>query len=328
MIWLIGHIIFDSIEVAEYIVNTHKIMRKVHEIITLHTNVSNTLMKNACWFIFDPFIKNKKIKEFPDDFAEMISNMLLIFSMQKDRQLRIDSIFALDQLLQKKGSNKIREKIIEEGLVDSLLSSQYDQDRDLLVPSIKLIGQMLAGDDNIVDSLVEKHVTTFLKKYLSDKNSKIRKDTCWAISNITCSKFHLKTLLNLSVFEELIYLVKNDVDNIVKKEALWALVNTCIYADFPLISYLNKQGIIKVFQKNLEKIVNDREIIQVTIEALNKIFEIGKVISNNDENPFVKEFLKFGGQETLDFVLNKYGRNDELYSTILIFSSKYLTINQ
>ena len=324
IIWLIGHIIFDSPNVALYIINTLKIISKIHEIITLHHDVSNTLMRNVCWFIFDPFIKNKKITTIPDDFAEVASDMLLIFSKQKDKDLRIDSIFALDQLLQKTANNQMREKIIEQRLIDSILSSRFDQDRDLLIPCIKLLGQMLAGDNYIIDALVEKDVIPFLKVYLSDKNCKIRKDTCWAISNITCSNLHLKMLQNHSIFEELISLVRNDINNVVKKEALWALVNTCIYGDFPLISYLNKQGIIQIFQKNIDKNGNDTEILEIIFEALCKIFEIGKVIAINGENPYVKEFLKFGGQDTLETISDKFGKNDKLYNIIFNLSTKYI----
>ena len=129
-----------------------RVINQIYTIVMNCENISLTLMKNVSWLIFDSFIKIKKSNEFfPLKFSELICEILLFFSTSCDRDLQRDSIFALDQLLLKTKGNVLREKIINDDLISRIVSTKFDQARELLTPSIKLIGQLLAGENHIVD---------------------------------------------------------------------------------------------------------------------------------------------------------------------------------
>jgi hypothetical protein len=325
VIWLLGHITLDYKEISLYLINNLTIINSLNRIVLLQQNNSEIIMKNIIWFINYSFLmKSELFMSFTDNFKEKIGNILIILSKNSYLDLRIDAYNGLSILLKNSNCNVLREKIIDEKIVEQILSSNYDKAIKLLFPSIKLLGYMLCGKDCIISRLIENNVISFLKVHIINKNHIIRKDVCWAFSNISCIKLFLGNLVREGVFEQLINLAKNDMNYLVRKEALWSIANGCYFADVPMINLVVKLGILEIIKNYLELTELDWDIVEILSEALKKIFEIGCVISKEGENKYITEFMRTGGQDTIEKILLKCNVNDKIYKLLNSINEKFL----
>ena len=88
-----------------------------------------------------------------------------------------------------------------------------------------------------------------LQALLSSPKDGIRKEACWAISNITSgTKDQIQCVLDANIVPPLVELLKNaELD--IKKEAAWAISNLTISGNKTQVAYLVTQGVIPPFCK-------------------------------------------------------------------------------
>lgn len=90
------------------------------------------------------------------------------------------SDIATRELLQNDKDNEIILKALE------ILSG--DHDKSLLVPSLRLLGNIVSNDaDTVSQHVVDLGLLSVLYKYLKSDHAFIRKETCWLLSNVLCS---------------------------------------------------------------------------------------------------------------------------------------------
>lgn len=329
VIWLLGHITLDYKDVALFLINNMTVINNLHNIILRDNKDVEIMMKNISWFIVNCFLMVDQFKtNYTENFIEKISDILIIFSKNKCTDLRIDAYLGLHLLIRNTNSDKLREKILDENVINQIICIKYDNAVKLLSPCIKLLGDMLAGNDHIISRMIEVNVIPFLKVHLNEKNPKIKKDICWAFSNISCIKVFLEMLLREGVFEQLILIAKNDLDSLVKREALWAIANGCFFADVPMINLVVKHGVINIIIKYLERVKLDCDVVKILSEALMKIFEIGYVISKQGENKYITEFIVLGGKDTLEKKMSEFMMNEKIYRLLCSINDKYVKSNE
>ena len=325
VIWLLGHITLDYKEIALYLINNLTIINCLNRIVVQQHNNAEVIMKNILWFVnFSFLMKSELSKNFTDSFKDKIFNILILLSKNSYLDLRIDALNGLSVLVKNSNCNVVRERIIDERIVDQILSTNYDKAIKLLYPSIKLLGYLLSGKDCIISRLIENNVISFLKVHINNKNHIIRKDVCWAFSNISCVKMFLGNLVREGVFEQLINLAKNDMNYLVRKEALWSIANGCYFADVPMINLVVKLGILEIIKNYLELTELDWDIVEILSEALKKIFEIGCVISKEGENKYITEFIRLGGQDTIEKILLKSNVNEKILELLSYINEKFM----
>jgi len=76
------------------------------------------------------------------------------------------------------------EIIIKNGILIKLVELIDQQNTSVLIPCLRILGNIVAGEDEYANQVLKTDAMNVFYKLLSHDNSNIRKDTCWIYSNL------------------------------------------------------------------------------------------------------------------------------------------------
>jgi len=199
--------------------------------------------------------------------------------------------------------NTLLNMIANHSLISKIFNTQYEKKdkKDLVLVCLKLIGNILRGNEEITNIMIRKKVIGFLKNLMGSTNIYVKMELCYALSQITSGTVdHNYELLKydiLSKIKDICY----DVNTLVRKEALYIFSNACSKMDMRLTLQLIKSGIIEIFNDNLTNLY-EREIIYISLKGLDMILSVGTLIPSN---PFAKLLSDLGGVDAIENILSK-----------------------
>jgi hypothetical protein len=75
--------------------------------------------------------------------------------------------------------------ILETGCIPRLAQFMMHNNIEIAVPSLRSIGNLIAGDDFLTQMAINSDILLKLNELILSKNIDIRKDVYWIFSNIT-----------------------------------------------------------------------------------------------------------------------------------------------
>lgn len=190
---------------------------------------------------------------------------------------------------------------------------------------LKVIGNLLTGDNGDIDELINYGVIELLESFLDSPHILQQKESVWALSNIAAgSKNNIERLIPTRALTKVIEKIKNltKINLEVLLECVWTIANTVSGCDIELSIKLLEMDILQTFIHILDKVENDI-ILLVALNGLNSLFKIGEPMKQlicgdgNIKNPIVDRFCYFGGHVQLEKLLNHkiievYNKTDEI----------------
>lgn len=270
-------------------------------------NLEDVKLVNSIYKMF-PIFENLIFINDDEVFICCLFSLKIISSVEDPtNQLKIQKMF-----LQNDGE-----------IINLLLAINYNECKFELLETIRILGNLLSVEDNnFIDNLLEYDILKFFKSVFdNEKSKKMRRETIWAISNITGGSYkHIKTIVDSDLFEEIIKMT-SDYDFSTRKEAVYALFNMCVDISLSLGTELVKKGIFEVFIKVIEKNV-DNSIIELALESIDKILNTGEPLREiAGFNSMAKKFDEVGGINCLE-QLQKHP-NQKIYEKTLNILDKY-----
>jgi importin subunit alpha-6/7 len=106
--------------------------------------------------------------------------------------------------------------VINSGVVPNIVGFLAFPLYNLVVPSLRILGNISTGTTSQTESLLLSNALPELEKLLSHPKKKIRRETCWVLSNIAAgSKEQVEALLKLnSLVKKLVELFQSDKEEI------------------------------------------------------------------------------------------------------------------
>jgi importin subunit alpha-1 len=125
-----------------------------------------------------------------------------------------------------------------------------------------------------------------LHSLLSNDRKGIRKETCWALSNITAgSKEQIQAVIEHGIIPVLVHMLEME-DFDIRKECAWAISNATSGGDDLHIKFLVDNGCVLPLVNLLDK--PDVRIVSVALEGIENILKCGQRNLNADgTNPLV-----------------------------------------
>lgn len=194
--------------------------------------------------------------------------------------------------------------IANHSLISKMFCLHYKKKeaKELLIPSLKLIGNILRGNEEITNTMLRRKVICFLKNFLSNRNTNVKMELCYALSHITSGTIDQNyELLKYDLFAQIKALCY-DSNNLVRKEALYVFTNSCSKQDIKLTCQLIKSGVLEILKDNLFNL-KEREILYIALEGIELILTVGNEINHN--NPLSKFFSEVGGVEAIENIISK-----------------------
>ena len=276
-VWALGNIAGDSYQCRDQLLFNNVLAKLLP--LTMENNIKPSLRRNAVWTISN-LCRGKPAPPF--NVVNIAIPYLAELIKSNDSQVVTDACWALSYLSD--GDNTKIQAVINSGVCEKVVLNLMHQSQAVQTPSLRIIGNIVTGDDEQTQHVIDFHVLPRLKFMLDNVNIKkaIKKEVCWTISNITAGPVHqIEAVIEASIFESLInHLIYSDFD--VKKEAAWAIANATSSGSFEQIRYLVSKGCIKPLCDLLD--TSDARIVAVALEALENILEKGNLEDEDDNN--------------------------------------------
>jgi importin subunit alpha-6/7 len=178
-IWAIGNISSDCIFYRDNIIRAGGLENLVHVVTTTH---EETLIKHGCWALSNlcrgsPLPRYDFVKSSIPVLCKAIASKRLV-----DKEIIADCCWAISYHSDA-NKNKIQ-TVIDSGVVPNIIKNLEEPSMAILVPSIRILGNISTGSSDHTNELLNFDILSPLERVLEHHKKVVRREACWVISNI------------------------------------------------------------------------------------------------------------------------------------------------
>jgi len=325
-VWALGNIAGDSPEYRNLVLKTGNSMQCLISILRPpvdHAQPKLTMIRNTTWCMSN-FCRGKPKPQF--SLIEPCIPILAKLIHQSDPEVLTDSCWALSYVTddQTEGNVKIQAIISQPGVCSRLIYLLQHGTNAVQVPALRTIGNIVTGDDNQTQAMLEEKPLPALLGTMSCQRKSLRKETCWTISNITAgTKKQIQMVINANLLPPLVSILKDDQFD-VQKEAAWAISNITSGGSDDQIRFLVSQAAIPAMCGMLQ--CGDTKMIMVILDALDNILKVGFHDSQGSQGPEDNKYAEIveecGGLDTLE-ELQRHENEDVYEKSVKILNTHF-----
>ncbi|KAJ6245892.1 importin subunit alpha-4 [Anaeramoeba flamelloides] len=184
---------------------------------------------------------------------------------------------------------------------------------DLVVPSLRIIGNILSGDSEQAQEVIDQDGIKPLKLYLLDNKPKLRKEACWAISNICAGTIEqIQEIYENDLIDPLLLILKQD-ELPIQIEACYSITSIMMYGNVDQINFLISKNVLEIFSELLNS--TNFNILNLILESLDRLFNYEITIKNlnnidyEETNNFVTVVEEYGGMKAIEKITQSQNQN-------------------
>lgn len=315
-VWALGNVAGDSPSCRDLVLGHGALVPLLSQ---LNENSKLSMLRNATWTLSN-FCRGKP----PAPFEQVKPALPVLRHLihLNDEEVLTDACWALSYLSD--GPNDKIQAVIEAGVCPRLMQLLLHPSPTVLIPALRTVGNIVTGDDNQTQYVLDNNVLPCLHQLLTQNHKKsIKKEACWTISNITAgNKAQIQAVIEAGLVQPLVQLLQNAEFDI-KKEAAWAISNATSGGSPDQIRFLVSQGCIKPLCDLL--ICPDPRIVTVCLEGLENILKVGEADKEMGMNGGVNIYAQIIDDcEGLDKIENLQTHdNNDIYEKAVKVLEKY-----
>ncbi|XP_021734485.1 importin subunit alpha-4-like [Chenopodium quinoa] len=315
-VWALGNVAGDSPSCRDLVLSHGALVPLLSQ---LNENSKLSMLRNATWTLSN-FCRGKP----PAPFEQVKPALPVLQHLihLNDEEVLTDACWALSYLSD--GPNDKIQAVIEAGVCRRLMQLLLHPSPTVLIPALRTVGNIVTGDDNQTQFVLDSQVLPCLHQLLTQNHKKsIKKEACWTISNITAgNKAQIQAVIEAGLVQPLVQLLQNAEFDI-KKEAAWAISNATSGGSPDQIRFLVTQGCIKPLCDLL--ICPDPRIVTVCLEGLENILKVGEADKEMGMNGGVNIYAQMIDEcEGLDKIENLQTHdNHDIYEKAVKVLEKY-----
>ncbi|KAL8170780.1 hypothetical protein V2J09_022584 [Rumex salicifolius] len=314
-VWALGNVAGDSPSCRDLVLSNGALVPLLSQ---LNDNSKLSMLRNATWTLSN-FCRGKPPAPFEQVKPALSVLRQLIYL--NDEEVLTDSCWALSYLSD--GPNDKIQAVIEAGVCQRLIELLLHPSPTVLIPALRTVGNIVTGDDNQTQFVIDNGVLPCLHQLLTNNHKKsIKKEACWTISNITAgNRAQIQAVIEAQLVVPLVHLLQFAEFDI-KKEAAWAVSNATSGGSHEQIRFLVSQGCIKPLCDLL--VCPDPRIVTVCLEGLENILKVGeadKEIGMNGVNLYAQMIDECDGLDKIENLQTH--DNNEIYDKAVKILEKY-----
>ncbi|CAD8089844.1 unnamed protein product [Paramecium primaurelia] len=280
-VWALANISGDNVQFRDMLLQKG-IIEPLIKLANRYKTETSEIFKTIMWAISNLARGKPTTKIYQKELIYILSD---IINSIEDEELLIDACWGLSYLSEQESQINT---LISYGVVDKLTLLLQSEKHLILIPALRIIGNILTGNETQTDHVLNTGVLSRFEILLQHKNKAIRREVCWSISNIAAGNAaQVKQIIrNESILKSLFKLLEQDTLEI-KKEIAFFLSNSAIYADLDDLDYLvmSHQFIYKL--SNLLEL-SDKTVIQVSLEGISEWI---KRVKNDEKYQMYKKLI-------------------------------------
>ncbi|XP_068663083.1 importin subunit alpha-4-like [Aristolochia californica] len=266
-VWALGNVAGDSPRLRDLVLSHGALMPLLAQFNQLS---KLSMVRKATWTL-SIFCRSKPSAPF--QLIKPALSVLAHLIHSTDEEVLTDACWALFSLSD--GTKDEIQAVIEAGVCQKLLDLLGLPSSTALIPALRTVGNIVMGEDEQTQYMIDKRVLPCLCGLLSQPHKKcVKKEACWIISNITAGNSgHIQAVIDAGIINPLIDLLQHAEFDI-KKEAAWAISNATWGGSNEQINNLVSQGCVKPLYDHLS--CPDPTIVTLCLEGIENILKAGE----------------------------------------------------
>ena len=233
----------------------------------------------------------------------------LIYSL--DKEIEVDALWTLVFLSD--GADTKQEAVAAETVCQRLVLLLKTNELPYLVPAVRTIGNLMSGDDQTTQKVIDNGALSALLPLLSHVRSGVRKEACWSVSNVLAGNSNqIQAAMDVGLIQPILHLLRDDRSDI-KREAAWCIANAVSGAHSKqIIQFVEDLRVLPSLCSLLAE--DDVRLVDMTLDAIERVLQVGAKIAspaNDNINPFVEQIEAANGVALLEELQDH--ESDKLY---------------
>jgi importin subunit alpha-6/7 len=281
--WCLGNIAGDNAKYRDALLTQTHMLHNV--LLNIKTPANPSLLRNVTWSLSNLCRGKPKpaLKAIAPAFPAL-RHLLTI----ADEEVVTDACWALSYVSD--GEDARIEGVVDSGAVPLLINLMGStQKATIMTPALRTVGNIVSGNDKCTQHALDNKLLHVLSTLINHRKKAIRKETCWALSNITAGTHaQIKAVADFpGLLANVIAHTRTGSEWDVRKEAAWAVSNMVNSANAEVVCKVVDAGFLPPLIDLLE--VADSKIIMVALEAVEAVLKTGRKCGRDFTETFEAE---------------------------------------
>lgn len=243
-----------------------------------------------------------------------------------DEEILSDACWTLSYILDDGPELQIQ-AVIDSGACTRLVELLGNAYPGVQTAALRVTGNIVTGSNQHTQALLECNVLAAYSVLLSHPKRAIRRDTCWSLSNILAeSEQQIQAVIDQQLVPPLVAMLnREDHDQAVQKEVVWALCNLCDGGSDKQVKYVvDECGIVDALMGLLADVTpsNASGLILTTLQKLLEHGDRRRVADQLERNPVADLATRSPHLSHLDGLLAKsYEGSKEMAEAVAAISA-------
>ena len=267
-VWALANIAGDSPHCRDQVLQAGAMMPLLSQLNNPQSKL--TMLRNATWALSN-FFRGKPKPNF--DLVKPSLPTLAQLILNQDEEVVMDSCWALSFLSD--GPKEMIQTVIDSDVYHHVVKLLLHHSPTVQTPALKIVGNIASIGSNLQKQFIINYNTlpSLLTLLLSPKKS-IRKEACWAISNITAgNEEQIHAVIEANIIPSLMQLWANSESLDVREETARAISSATSGGNAEQIKLLVSHGCIGPLYDLLEAV--DPKLVIIALEGLENILKVG-----------------------------------------------------
>jgi len=310
--WCLGNVAGDSAELRDMVLAQPQVVDSILQNLSQPANLP--LMRNCTWTLSN-FCRGKPQPPLAvlRPALPMLAHLL---ARSNDADTTVDACWALSYISD--GDNDRIMAVVDQGVVPTLVNMLKTEKALQIIPALRTIGNIVSGNDKCTQAVVDADFLTAAAILLENPKKNIRKETCWALSNIAAgSAAQLAQLMQCpKLVPGILEALSQSSEWDVRKEAAWVVSNIATSTQVGHLSALVEEGVVEPLCDLLTQ--GDAKIILVALETLECILKLGVSQGSATYAQMIQDYQGVDRMENL-----QEHKNQEVYEKVVSLLETY-----
>jgi len=222
---------------------------------------------------------------------------------------------------------KIIEEVIGMKILNQIIALLSCSTPKVIPPIIRTLGNIINGTDLHAQAVIDAGAIQALYPLLNHPIKLIRKEACWAYSNLLAGvPSQVKDVFDYDggkVIDALFDRLMNDEIE-VQDEVIYALTNACETGGTDEIAALVDRGILETLIDIL-KLPPKADVIKICLQAINEVIDEGRMINglaSQEYNPYSMKLIAYKGHDVIENIAYCHQAAQEFFGIAEIILKK------
>ncbi|CAL8102364.1 unnamed protein product [Calicophoron daubneyi] len=311
-VWAIGNIAGDGSKFRDLLIGNN-VLPSVLQLLDRAYEMPG-VVSNIAW-VLSNLCRNRDPPPPRDVVISMLPVLKRLLQYRQSKEVIIDTAWALSYASDP--VNELIDEILKSGCLPYLLQLLTSSSPSLISPGLRVVGNLVIGDDDQTQEVIEAGLLSFVPALLNHEKSAVVKEACWMVSNITAGNvIQIQAVINHNIIPVVLEIIRKGEFRI-QKEACWVISNIINGGSPDQCAYLLNQEVLGALCALLT--VSDSKVIIMVLEALRKLFEVSEQYGQLESACIQLETC--GGLDKLEELQDH--NNEKVYQLAYSFIEKY-----